>query len=84
MDTIFKTNQYKVLEVMYKNTVIIAGKEYCPLCQEEIAKDLGLSRAIINKNFSELKNNGYIEMVTRGKWKLSSQANEFIKITQRL
>lgn len=63
---------------------IIADKEYCPLGQGEIADELGLSRAVVNKIFTELKEAGYISMVTRGKWKLSEQATEMIRVTQRL
>ena len=84
MDSIFITNQYKVLETMYENTLSIADKKYCPLGQGEIAKELGLSRAVVNKIFTELKDNNYISMVTRGKWKLSDQANEIIRVTQQL
>ena len=84
MNEMFTTNQYKVLEVMYDNTVTIADKEYCPLGQGEIAEELGLSRAVVNKAFTDLKEAGYISMVTRGKWKLSAEASEMIRITQRL
>ena len=84
MNAMFTTNQYKVLEVMYENTLSIADKEYCPLGQGEIADELGLSRAVVNKIFTELKEAGYISMVTRGKWKLSEQATEMIRVTQRL
>ena len=31
INAMFATNQYKVLEVMYENTLSIADKEYCPL-----------------------------------------------------
>lgn len=64
MNAMFTTNQYKVLEVMYENTLSIADKEYCPLGQGEIADELGLSRAVVNKIFTELKEAGYISMVT--------------------
>lgn len=84
MHAMFTTIQYKVLEVMYDNTVTIADKEYCPLGQGEIAEQLELSRAFVNKIFTELKNAGYISMVTRGKWKLSDAASEMIRITQRV
>lgn len=84
MDVIFITNQYKVLEVMYNNTLSIADKEYCPLGQGEIADKLGLSRAVVNKIFTELRDSGYISMVTRGKWKLSDNATEMIRVTQKL
>lgn len=33
---------------------------------------------------NELKETGYISMVTHGKWKLSEQATEMIRVTQRL
>ena len=84
MNAMFTTNQYKVLEVMYDNTLSIADKEYCPLGQGEIADELGLSKAVVNKIFTELKEAGYISMVTRGKWKLSDGATEMTRITQRL
>ena len=84
MNDMFTTNQYKVLEVMYENTVTIADKKYCPLGQGEIAEKLGLSRAVVNRIFTELKEAGYISMVTRGKWKLSDQASEMIKVSQKL
>lgn len=69
---------------IYDNTVTIADKEYCPLGQGEIAEELGFSRAVVNKAFTDLKEAGYISMVTRGKWKLSAEASEMIRITQRL
>lgn len=84
MNAIFTTNQYKVLEVMYDNTLFIADKKYCPLGQGEIADELGLSRAVVNKIFTELKDAGYISMVTRGKWKLSDRASEMIRVTQKI
>lgn len=84
MNAIFLTNQYKVLELMYSNTVNIAGEEYCPLGQGDVAKELQISRAVINRIFTELKDTGYISMITRGKWKLSANAIELIQITQKL
>ena len=59
-------------------------EEYCPLGQGEIAKELKISRAIVNKVFSELKEAGYISMITRSKWKLSSKAYIFINLTSKL
>lgn len=84
MNDIFTTNQYKVLEAMFDNTLVVADKEYCPLGQGEIADEIGVSRAIVNKIFKELKELGYISMVTRGKWKLSDKTSEMIRITKRL
>ena len=83
MNAMFTTIHYKVLEVMYDNTVSVAGKEYCPLGQGKIAEKLELSRPFVNKIFTVLKEAGYISMVTRGKWMLSAEAVEMIKATKR-
>ena len=84
MNAIFITNQYKVLELMYSNTVNIAGEEYCPLGQGDVAKELQISRAVINRMFTELRDAGYISMITRGKWKLSDDAIHLIQVTRKL
>jgi Mn-dependent DtxR family transcriptional regulator len=84
MDAIFTTNQYKVLEIMYDNTIKISEKEYCPLSQAEIAEELKISRAVVNKIFIELKQKKYIYMLTRGKWKLSEDAQNMIRITREI
>lgn len=84
MDAIFTTNQYKVLEAMFNNTLSVADRKYCPLGQGEIANELGLSRVAVNKIFTELKDAGYISMVTRGKWKLSDKATKIIRVTNQL
>lgn len=84
MNDIFTTNEYKVLKTMYENTLTVANIEYCPLGQAEIADELGLSRANVNKIFKQLKDARYIIMLTRGKWQLSESATNMIKITQEL
>lgn len=84
MNNIFITNHYRVLQELYKNTIIINGKRYCPLNQKEIAIKLNISRASINKLYSDLKNEGYIMMITRGKWTLSKEGYSFIEKTKKL
>ena len=84
MDNIFVTTHYRVLKLMYDNVVKTTREDYCPLGQGEIAKELNISRAIVNKVFSELRNNGYISMITRSKWKLSNKAYTFIDATSKL
>lgn len=84
MEAIFTTNTYKVLESMYDNTLSVADKEYCPLSQAEIADDLGLSRVAVNKIYKDLADKGYIEMIARGKWKLSKKAEEMVRVAKQL
>jgi len=84
MNVMFVTNQYKVLEIMYENRLKIVDGEYCLLGQAEVAEKLHLSRVVVNKIFSELKEAGYISMITRGKWALSYDACEMIKVMRKL
>ncbi|HAG69266.1 MAG TPA: hypothetical protein DCL38_04760 [Lachnospiraceae bacterium] len=84
MDEMLTSNQYKVLETMYDHTVMIGDSTYCPLSQSEVAKKLGLSRPMVNKFFSDLKKAGYIEMIVRGKWRLSGKASEMLRVTRKL
>ncbi len=75
MNEIFLTNTYRVLKAMYNNSHQIGKEVYCPLGQGEIAEELGLSRVLVNKIFSDLRKNNYITMMSRGKWQLTKQAN---------
>lgn len=84
MNAIFVTNEYKVLEIMCSHMINVANEKYCPLNQGDIAKELQLSRAVVNKIFTELKNEGYISMITRGKWTLSNKAIKMIKVAQNI
>ena len=84
MKQIFITNEYRVLEVLCTNSVYIKGTRFCALHQYEIAEELNLSRANINKIFSNLQAEGYISMITRGRWKISDDAIHLIEVTQRL
>ena len=84
MKKIFITNEYRVLEVLCTNSVYVKETRFCALHQYEIAEELNLSRANINKIFSNLQTEGYISMITRGRWKVSDDAIHLIEVTQRL
>lgn len=84
MKQIFITNEYRVLEVLCTNSVCVKETRFCALHQYEIAEELHLSRANINKIFSNLQSEGYISMITRGRWKVSDDAMHLIEVTQQL
>lgn len=84
MKQIFITNEYRVLEVLCANSVYVKETRFCALHQYEIAEELNLSRANINKIFSSLQTEGYISMITRGRWKISDEALRLIEVTQQL
>ena len=84
MKQIFKTNEYKVLEILCTNSVYVKETRFCAMHQYEIAEELNLSRASINKIFSDLQTEGYISMITRGRWKVSDDAIRLIEVTRQL
>ena len=84
MKQIFITNEYRVLEVLCTNSVYVKETRFCALHQYEIAEELNLSRANINKIFANHQTEGYISMITRGRWKISDDALRLIEVTQQL
>lgn len=84
MKDIFITNEYRVLEILCTNSVYVKETRFCALHQYEIAEELSLSRANVNKIFSNLQTEGYISMITRGRWRISDDAVNLIKVTQQL
>ena len=84
MNDMFLANHYRVLVVMNNNTVKVGQNTFCPLGQGDIADELNLSRASVNNIFADLKNAGYISMITRGKWALSSDAVKMLNGVQKL
>lgn len=84
MNNLFKTKEYKILEIMEETTLSVGEEEYSPLGQQEIGLKMGLSRVSINRVFKELREEGYIEMLTRGKWKLTEKAKELLDKTGEL
>lgn len=84
MRDMFTTNEYKVLQKIYDNSYMISGRLYCPLSQMDVANDIGLSRAAINRIFSRLQESGDIKALGRSKWQLSDEAANMIKMTEKL
>ena len=84
MNNLFKTKEYKILEIMEETTLSVGEEEYSPLGQQEIGLKMGLSRVSINRVFKELREEGYIKMLTRGKWKLTEKAKELLDKTGEL
>lgn len=74
MKQIFITNEYRVLEVLCVNSVYVKETRFCAMHQYEIAEELNLSSASINKIFSDLQTEEYISMITRSRWKISDDA----------
>ena len=72
------SDSYRVLQIIYKNQVTVGGETYCPLSQENIAIELGVTRITVNGIIKKLKNNNLLQTESR-KYILTETALKFIK-----
>ena len=73
------SDYYKVLLVLYDNCTTFKGETYCPLSQEEIAKELGTTRLTVSNLLKRLKELGYISFDSPRKYIISDQIRNIIK-----
>lgn len=67
-----------ILKIMYFNTVRYNGVEYCNLTQQQMAEELGCTRQYAVKLFRMLREQGYIENIEKGKWKITKKGERYI------
>lgn len=77
-------DSYRLLELLYNNQVNILNETFCPLTQEEMAKELGVTRVTINTNLKKLKEIGLIENYKNKKYKLTQKGSKCVKIIKKL
>lgn len=84
MDPRFTSNQYKILETMYDNMLIVEGEQVCPLGQKDISVIMEINRMTVNQLVQELKNDGYIISEGRQRYRLSDYATKLIEMTKNI
>lgn len=84
MDPRFTSNQYKILEIMYDNSILVEGQNICPLCQKDISSLMDMNRMTVNQMIQELKVDGYIISEGRQRYRLSEYARRIIETTKDL
>ena len=77
-------DSYRVLKILYNSQVTINNETYCPLSQEEISKELGVTRVTIGNILKKLKSNNLIEIVDNRKYKLKDAAIIIIKKIEKI
>lgn len=80
MNEIFLTKYYHVLEILNQYTVQLETEEFCPIKQDKVAELVNLSRISVNKIFIVLREQGYIEMISREKWKVTPKGKHVIAV----
>lgn len=77
LDLLF-SDYYKVLSILYDNQTTIGGDTYCPLSQEEMAKELDCTRMTISNILRKLREEGYIEFDSQRKYKLNEKSRSIV------
>ena len=77
-------DSYKVLKILYDNQVTINNETYCPLSQEAISKELGVTRVTIGNIMKRLKDKNLIIVEGSRKYILTNEVIKTIKKIQKI
>ena len=80
---LFLNDRYKLLKLLYDNQTVVLDKKVVPLTQNEIGKELEMSKAKVNSLIGQLQNEGFVSLETRGKYVLSDKAIMLIETMRR-
>ena len=72
----FIKDNYKVLETLLKNEVVLKGEKVVPLSQDDIAEITGFSKAKVNEIIKELINRDYVKFLAAGKYNICDKAKK--------
>ena len=77
----FTNNKYKLLDLMLKSQVVVNGDEYVPLSQDEIVKELHISKQSLSGLLKELIVLGCVVNYEQkyGKYAVKKKGKEIIK-----
>ena len=74
----FVSNYYSILEIINKYETTVSGNTFSPVLLDEIARDLDTTRQNISKQMDYLVENGYVERLIKGRWKITKKGKEVI------
>lgn len=76
MNCRFLTNYYYLIKLIKENTITINNETYCPLLQEEMSQNIGVSRMTINKMCKELIEEGYLINIGKSRLSLTDKGKD--------
>lgn len=77
-------DNFIILKTMYDNQVTILNERQIPLTQVQIAEALGYSKNKVYSVFKKLQQEGYIEAIGKGKYRLSDTSIVIIETMEKL
>lgn len=75
----FLNSKYRLLQIIADNQVNINGKKYCPLSQEKMALELGVTRVTVGNSINKLKDEGFIISAGFTDYELTEKAKNLLK-----
>ena len=80
----FVNDNFIILKTMYDNQVTVLNETQIPLSQIQIADALGYSKNKVYSVFKKLQQEGYIESIGNGKYRLSDTSIVIIETMEKL
>lgn len=80
----FLNDNFIILKIMYDNQVTVLNETQIPLSQIQIADALGYSKNKVYSVFKKLQQEGYIETIGKGKYRLSDTSIVIIETMEKL
>ena len=80
----FLNDNFIILKTMYDNQVTVLNETQIPLSQIQIADALGYSKNKVYSVFKKLQQEGYIEAIGKGKYRLSDTSIVIIETMEKL
>lgn len=78
-NSIFYNDTFKILLALKESEMAIGNEKYSLLLYKDIGDKLGFTRQTVSKYMKVLEENGYIEIINRGRTKITEEGNKIIK-----
>lgn len=80
----FMNDNFIILKMMYDNQVTVLNEIQIPLSQIQIADALGYSKNKVYSVFKTLQQEGYVQAINKGKYRLSDTSIVIIETMEKL
>ena len=80
----FLNDNFIILKTMYDNQVTVLNERQIPISQVQLAEALGYSKNKVYAVFKKLQQEGYIEAIGKGKYRLSDTSIVIIETMEKL
>ena len=80
----FTNDNFIILKTLYDNQVTVLNEKQIPVSQIELAEALGFSKNKMYSVFKMLQEKGYVEAISKGKYRLTDRAVVIVETIAKL